>query len=332
MSVLKCTATGITRPISVVISESHSVATTAATILCTSTTLDIGDAITIRLGYTDNYPQVFTGYVKQIEKNVPDNVVTVTASDKMIRAVDYFIVADDPNNLTSYRNIAAEELVRQLLAMAGLTSYTYDTTYFTFGISHDFNVNLVPVFDYCRSIGDALTWHLWCDSVGTCHFENRKPYVMTGDTGQPGDTTDETPIGMASHTIEKVDTNNVYFSTTDNSLRNRVVVYGAEGVHYTASAVSPYLPAGFYKSVVADLTTIIDDTSMAHKVADYNLNLLNRLTYSSRITTVGDPDIAAREIVRLRNSYLGIDSNWYVYSCEHQWDQGGFTTALDLRQ
>jgi hypothetical protein len=332
MSILKCIAAGITHPISVMITESHSVATSAATIICKSTSLDVGDVLTVYLGYTDNCPQIFTGYIKQIEKNVPENTITITASDKMIRAVDYFIVADDPNNLTSYKNIAAEELVRQLLAMAGLTSYTYDTTYFTFGISHDFNVNLVPVFDYCRAIGDALTWHLWCDSTGKSHFENRKPYVMTGDTGQPGDTTDETPLGMASHVIEKVDTNTVYFSTTDTHLRNRVVVYGADGVHYTASAESPYLPDGFYKSVVADLTTIVDDTSMAHKIADYNLNLLNRLTYSARLTTIGDPDIAAREIVRLRNSYLNIDSNWYVYSCEHQWGQGGYICSLDLRQ
>jgi hypothetical protein len=332
MSVLYCSATGITHPISVTVTSSHSVSTSSCTIQCISTSLDIGDLITVQLGYTTNHPQVFSGYVKQIERNVPENIITVTAADLMIRAVDYFIVADDPNNLTSYRNIAAEELVRQLLAMSGLTSYTFDTTYFTFGISHDFNVNLVPVYDYCRAIGDALTWHLWCDETGLVHFENRKPYVMTGSTGQPGDTTDERPIGMATHTLENIDTTTVYYSVTDNHLRNKVVVYGMEGVHYTASAVSPYLPAGFYKSVVADLTNIIDSTAMAHTVADYNLDLLNRLTYSARLTAVGDPDISAREIIRLDNTTLGIDSNWYVYSCEHQWGQAGYLTSLDLRQ
>lgn len=332
MSILYADIPGVVHPTNITVSSSHSVSTTSIDINALTTTLDIGDFITVELGYTTNHPQVFSGYVKQIQKNVPENTVTITAADKMIRAVDYFIVADDPNNLVEYKNIAAEDLVETLMGMAGLTNFTCDPTFFTFGISHGFNVNLAPVFDYCRAIADALTWHLWCDSAGLVHFENRKPFVMTGDTGQPGDTTDETPLGVAAHTIEHDDSTSVYWSKDESHLRNKVVVYGVEGVHASASAVSPYLPAGFYKAMVADLSTIIDSNSMAQNVANYNLHLMNRLTYGARTTIVGDPTMTAREIVRLRNTWLGIDSNWYIYSCEHQWGAGGFTTTLDLRQ
>jgi len=332
MSILYCSVTGTPKIMSVGINSSHSSPTTSAIIATNATSLDIGDAVTINMGYSDNHELMFSGYVKQIERNVPDSLYTITAADKMIRGVDFFVAAEDPNNLLTYRNKTAESLVRDIMAMAGLTSFTYDQTYFTFGVTHDFEINNVPAYDYCRAICDVLTWHLWCDINGTVHFENRKPYVMTGGTGQPGDTTDERPEGYAAHTVTTLVSLDASWTKSEKDLRNKVIVYGMDGIHATASASSSYLPAGFYKTVVADLQSILDNQSEVTKTANYNLELLNRLTYSMRITIVGDPSITAREIVRVKNTYLNVDSNWYVYGCEHSLGSDGYKTSLELRQ
>jgi hypothetical protein len=332
MSILYCTVTGTPKVITASINSSHGSPTTSAIITTNASSLDIGDAVTIVMGYVGSNSTIFKGYVKQIEKNVPDNLYTITCSDKMIRAVDYFIAAEDPNNVLTYKNKTAESLVQDLMAMSGLNSFTYDQTYFTFGVTHDFEINNVPCYDYCRTIADILTWHLWCDINGTVHFENRKPYVMTGDTGQPGDTTDERPEGYAAHTVTTGISLNASWSKSEKDLRNRVIVYGVNGIHATAQASSPYLPSGFYKTVVADLQSILDSQSEVDRTADYNLNLLNRLTYGMKVNIVGDSTITAREILRIKNTYLGVDSNWYSYGCEHQFSPDGYTTALDLRQ
>jgi hypothetical protein len=323
--------TGTPKVLSVDITTSHSSPTASATFTATSTSLDIGDAVNIYLGYVGDYDLVFSGYVKQIEKNVPETKYTITASDDMVKAVDFFVASEDPNAPATYGNITAEALVQNIMGMAGLTNYTYDPTYFTFGTTHDFTVNQVPAYDYCRAIADIITWHLWCDITGKVHFENRKPYIMTGDTGQPGDTVDERPLVRAVHTITVVDSLNASWQKNEKNLRNKVVVYGADDSHATASASSPYLPSGFYKTVVANLQTILP-SNLCQTTANYNLNLLNRLTYSMRIAIVGNPHITAREIVRVTNSFLSVDSNWYAYTVQHQYSDGGYTTSLELRQ
>jgi hypothetical protein len=323
--------TGTSQVTSIDVTASHASPTSSATVVAATTNLNIGDAIDVTIGYEGNSARVFNGYVKQIERNVPNSAYTITAADDMVKGVDFFIASEDPNAPLTYSNISAESLVQDIMGKAGLTSFTYDPTYFTFGTTHDFTVNQVPAYDYCRAIADIITWHLWCDINGQVHFENRKPYVMTGDTGQPGDTVDERPIGRAAHTITVVSSLTATWQKNEKDLRNKVIVYGADDSHATASASSPYLPSGFYKTVVANLQTILP-SNLCQTTANYNLNLLNRLTYSMKIVMVGDPNITAREIVRVTNSFLSVDSNWYIYTAQHQFSEGGYTTALELRQ
>lgn len=319
--------TGITSPLSVSTSAAHNTTVSMATIQCISHTLDIGSAITVDLGYTDNHAQVFTGYVKSIERQVKDNIYVITAYDKMIRAVDYFMVSSDPNTPFTRRNIAAENLVRDLMAEAGLTDYDSDPTFFTLGHENDVEVNLVSVHDFCKMIGDALTWNIWADSSGTINFKNRKPYVMSTDPGQPGWVVD-TPV--AGITIQDSEITDLTYKISEKDLRNRVVVYGLNGIHAEASEASPYLPEGFYKSVVASFS-FIDGQDEAEKTAAYNLDLLNRLTTGITFTTLGNTNYNARNVYTINVSSFGLTGNWYCYSSEHSWSRQGYQTTLEFR-
>lgn len=327
--VLYCSIPGITDPINVTVSESHDSSTATANIQCISTTKGIGDYITVSMGTTDSYGVVFTGYIKSIEKSVPSNTYQIMAYDEMIRGVDYFIASSSPDNPFRRRNITAEALVGDILSLAGLTNYTYQATSFTFGINSDVEVNLTSVYDYCTMICRLLTWHIYSDRDGQIHFVNRKPYVMTGNTGQPGDIVDER-VKSPDYTINSFIS--IQRNQDERNLRNKVVVYGAAGIYASASASSPYLPNGFYKTAVVG-TSIIDTQSMAQISAEYNLNFFNRLGTTLDITVVGDHAISARQIVRVVDpNYLGIDSNWYVFSCEHTFSSSGYLVTLHLRQ
>lgn len=328
---LYCDVTGVSDVLSCTVNQGHSSSTSTALIEAYSPTLEIGDEITIDMGTTSSHQQVFTGYVKMIERRVPTNTYTISASDKMIRAIDYFIASTNPDNPLKYRNISAESLVQSLMGVAGLSSFTYDTTYFTFGISSDFEVNLVSPYDYSNNIANLLTWSLWCDSSGTVHFENRKPFVMSGASGQPGDTVDETALAT-SYTVGD-GAFDIAYGESEKDLRNRIVVYGNSGVYAEASAVSPYLPPGFYKSAVLAAPGLIDSNSVAQTTADYNLSLLNRLSRYVVATVEGNPSLAARQIVKVNSSLLGItNTNYYVFSCTHTLNRAGYTTALELRK
>jgi hypothetical protein len=297
--------------------EAHNDSAPIITIDALTTTLSIGDSITVYLGYVGDYNKIFTGYVKSITYTTPPTMKKITAYGAMIRAVDYFIAASDPDNPYSQSNISAEDLVEDIMDMAGLTNFGYDATSFVFGVQNPVEVNLVSAYDFCSMVSNTLAWHLYADLNGKVWFVNRKPYVMGGDS--------------SIATITQTDILNVSYIQSERDLRNRVVVYGGEGISSVASASSPYLPSGFYKSVVASAWWI-DTQSMADLAASYNLDLLNRLTKEATITILGDSSISAREVVTVTESRTGMSGDWYVYGVDHSWGSGGFTTTLTLRQ
>ena len=332
-------ATGISNPISLTFNTSHSASVSIATIECTSYSLEIGDSIDIYLGYEGDYRRVFRGYVKSTGKKVPEQIYTITAQDVLVRAVDYFLVSTNPDNPFTRHNIRAEDLIEDLLAEAHLTDYDGDSTNFTFATRQNLEVNLVSVYDYCKMVADLLTWHIYADENGTVHFYNRKPHVMIAgspESSQPGfradtvlKTVDDSTILTLTHTKSEKD------------LRNRIVVYGTEGVYASSSrsdSLDPdtqsyidVLPGGYYKSA-ALATYIIDDNDMADKTADYNLKLLNRLSVELSATVIGDPDLVAREVIHIHEPILGIDSNYYIFSAEHNISNAGYTINLLMRK
>lgn len=332
-------ATGIVNPISIVVSSSHGSSATTAVIQCEDVTgLDIGSEITIDLGYTDDYGRVFTGYVKQLDHQVKDDIYSITAMDKLIRAVDYFIVSSSPDDPYDFgTGISAEDLVNQVIALCGLSLTYIDPTSFTFGVSNPVEVNLVSCFDYCRMIGDVVTWNLWCDQNGLLHFENRKPFFMLDEppwnlqVGWDPDT--------AFTTINTPSVISTTYKRSEKDLRNRVVVFGGGGISSTSDSATSYdpfdntwkviMPANYYKSIVCSYA-FIDTQSLADELASYNLELYNRVKDSVSATVLGNYQLYARKAIAYNDTVTGITGNFYILSCEHTWSKEGFQTTMEL--
>jgi len=317
---------------SVAVTSSQDTSTSMATIEAETSSLTLGDYVTVDMGYTDNHEVVFTGYVKQIDKRTPESLYSITCADVMTRAMDYFIAASDPDNPQKFRNIRAEDFIEELMSQAGLNDFTCPIpSSFTFGVTREFEVNLVPVYEYCRAICDNLTWAIWADSTGTVHFENRKPYPMDAGVNQPGwppagDTT--TP----DFTFTDVISLDMALTTSEKNLRNRVVVYGAGDIHAEASREVAELPADFYKTSVLGAGEMVDSQSLAQQIADYNLDLFCRYTEQIRVTLAGEPSLRCRDIVGASAERLGILGTWFVEMCDHSLSKAGYVTSLGLRR
>lgn len=314
---LDATVTNTTGIESITISDGHTAPTSTATIECADTGLGIGDNIQIHIGWVGHTPIVFKGYVKNIEAKAAPGTVTITAANKMIRALDFFIAASNPDNPLSYDHISAEDLVENLMGVAGLNAFDGENSNFTFGIHTTVEVNLTSAYDYSKFIADIIAFSLWCDNDGIVHFRYRPPFP-NGET--------------ADYILDNSNILNVDYSISDKDLRNRVVVYGSDGIHAEAKEDSIYLPDGFYKSVAVAAPGVIDTQDMAQQAAYYNLALLDRLTKNGQITIIGNPNISCRDVVTVNKADIGMTGDWYVYSIEHNFSKGGYTTQLDLRQ
>jgi len=230
--------------------------------------------------------------------------------DDLILASDYLVVSNDPNNPQTYENIAAETLVGNVLALASLTDYSGASPGFTFGTQYPVRVQLVKAWDFVRQICEMLAWWVYCDNTGTIHFTNRKPYLMDGDTPVH---TFETGIGKDLVMVD--------WTRSDEKTRNKVVVYGRDGVFASASAAAPAgvsLPAGFYKAAVISYPDIIDTQEMAQSTCDYNLTLLNRVTETVTLDAIGNPSLVRGQIVAISESETGLTGNWFLYECTHR--------------
>ena len=315
---LYASVTGCSNIYTVQVSDSHTSPTATATITCGSTSLDVGDDVNINLGYTGSHGDVFYGYVKNVVRLQSPTRYEISCANAMIRAVDFFIVSTNPETPYEAENISAEDLVGDLMELAGLTSYNGGNTGFTFATNGvPLEVNLVSAYDYCKMIADIVAWHIYADINGTIHFADRPPF----------------PDGGASAaTLSNTNLLSVNYWRSDRDLRNRVVVYGSDGIFAEASASSPYLPAGFYKSVAVAAPTVITSQAMAQKSADYNLALLNRLTIGGAAVIQGDHSISCRDNVTVNKSDIGMSGTFYVYGLEHDWGKEGFKTNLELRK
>lgn len=329
-STLYASIPGMGTIIAVNVSTQHQQSVATATIQCQTTTKDIGDEINIDLGYASNHGHIFKGFVKQIERSTPNNTYQITAHDVMSRAVDYFFVPVDPEAPFRRANITAEDLIEDVLREAGLTSFDFDNTSFTFAVTAGVyaEVKLVSAYDYANGISGVIAWHMWADNVGTIRLKNRKPYWMESggpESQQPGYVGD-----TALKTLTDADTVQARYYENERDLRNRIVVHGTPGTTAIATAVSPYLPAGYYKSA-ALYWPILDSQSMADLAASYNLSLLNRLSVGLELTIIGDHELVAHEAVHATINKLGIDDNFYIFYAEHNWSAKGYTTTLELR-
>lgn len=317
---LYATCTNTSNILSVQYSDSHVAPTSTAIVTALSTSLNIGDSATVFIGYVGDNFKCITGYVKNIEHKEPERQYIITIANVLIRAIDYFIASSDPENPFSRQNITAEDLIQDILELSGLTDFDMEATSFTFAINDPVEVNLTGAYDYAKFLANIIAFTLYADNDGVVHLINRRPYPVGAESA---DYTfnDE---GMMIQSV---------YDKSDHDLRNKIIVYGTGGIHAEASATSPYLPSGFYRTVVVAAPGVIDSQSMAQQAANYNLEILNRLTQRMEITLVGTTGIVPRTIATVEVPSMGISSaKWYVYSVEHNWSKAGYLTTVELRK
>jgi len=318
-SVLTATVTNCSNILSVTTQDSHTSPTATAQITCISTTLNIGDSVTIVMGYVGDTFTALTGFVKEIEVKEPEMFYSISVANVMIRAIDFFIASSTPTNPFTRSNITAEDLIQDVLELSGLTSFDMSATSFTFAVHNPVEVNLTGAFDYARFLADIIAFNLYADESGVVKLRNRRPYPVGGDVS-----------------IGNIDNSTVLSATyaiSDRDLRNKIVVYGTGSIASTASASSPYLPAGYYRTVVVAAPGVIDTQSMADQSATYNLALLNKLTYRLSLSMLGLTGIFARSVITIDLPELGINSeDWYIFGIEQNWSQQGYITNLELRK
>lgn len=318
--VLYATCTNTSNILSVSFSDSHVAATSTATVTAISTSLEIGDSASVFIGYVGDNFKCITGFVKNIELSEPEKKYVITIANVLIRAVDFFIAAENPAVPFSRRNITAEDLIQDILELSGLTSFNMESTSFTFAINNPVEVNLTGAYDYAKFLANIIAYTLYADNNGVVHLINRRPYPVGAE---PADYT----ITVAGDAIIESS-----YERSDHDIRNKIIVYGSEGISATASATSPYLPAGFYRTVVVAAPGVIDTQSMASQAASYNLDLLNRLTQKVNVIMKGQTNIFPRTIADVTVTDIGVSGTWYVYAVTHDWSKAGYTTTMELRK
>jgi hypothetical protein len=341
MTVIKdiyASVTGISGINTVNINTSYSNSSGVAVVTCDICTLKLNDMVTIDVGYSDNHQVLFSGRVKDINRSRSDMLITVTIKDKLIDAADYFMVADDPEEPFSRQNMKAEDLVGDLLALAGITDYVGDVPLeFIYGVTVPAEFNLISALDAANQVANILAWHIYCEGT-TVYFQDIKPYYRSAADkleeyghSAPADVISHVFSNDGSHTdigTKKI-LKSIEHQMSDENIRNKVTVYGRENLHVSASAPSEYLPAGFYKTAVI-ASPLIDTTEMADGAARFNLKLYNRLTESCQIEIEGDPDVKARQFVDVFDTFTATSGHWFVNACTHTIGPDGYSAKLVL--
>lgn len=313
---ISISAPGITDPFSVASEEGYGRLIGTCVVEGTATTLSLSDSVTVGIGYGSN-TTIFVGYVKKIERMRPEGTVMVTLHDILHRATDFFIVSDDPETPFQRNNISTEDLVSDLLGLASISSFNAPSPPpFTWGTNEDgARFNLQSVADAIQFIAQVTGFTIYADDAGTVQMVERKPYV-------DGDATVKTFTTGASGEIIAISHN-----TSSDKIRNVVKVYGKTPLTAQASAASPFLVVDQSIAIAHEL---LDTQALCDNTASVNLTLLNRLTEAIELEIIGDPDIRARNIYAVTESFTGLtDKQFFAYRVSHQLDSdGGYRTLI----
>lgn len=298
---------------SISVESGYSTIVASATVECTTTSLVLGDAITIDMGYSDEHQNVFEGFVKKVVSQTPDGLYTITAFDSLVRATDYFIVSDDPEQPLTFHSTGDREVVDGLLSQCGLslTSGTVSPV-FTLGTNADgAKFNLQSVAEAIQFMC-SITGRVCYASGGNIYYVDRKPYVEGGDTIIDTWTTNN-QILTASKEVDS------------SRIRNKIVVYGAEGIKATASASSPYVVVDQASCIAHPL---LDTQEIAQATADVNLEILNRLAQTVNLDLKGDASVQPRTCYHITESFTSTNNDVFVYRVTHNLSQAGFITSV----
>jgi len=303
---ISATATKSSDILSCSIEASHASMVHSAILRCTETNLNLGSYINISMGYDEgNFGTVFSGVVKKITKEVPQNTHSVEAQSHLSDAVDYFIATPRQDEPLKYENIYAEDLVVELLRMAGLAC-SASNTYFLLGVNGTpVEINLTTVADKCDEIAKLLAFKLYNTPSG----------IFFGDNHYGG-----APSGV---TLDNDNSMDVSWGMNDRDKRDRVVVYGINDI--SASA-------GSGDRTVVFVSDLICSESIAQMTANYNLALLNKNTYTMNLTCLGDYRLYPHKDATAVFPQFGVSSSWGIFSVSHEYSQSsGYTTNVELR-
>jgi len=276
----------------------------------------LSDEVTVDGGYDSDHGILFRGYVKKIEKMIPDKTYKITVHDPLIRAVDMFLASDDPEAPLTFNSISDYDLVNAMLGEAGLPNVVSAPPFpqFVFGTNADgAKFNLQSVADVLQFIASITGRLIYADNAGDIYYVDRKPYV-------DGDSPTLTFVGGNGGNI--IDSS---YEKANDKIRSRVVCYGKTPIKATAEAPSPYTVVTQTAVIAHEL---IDLQSLAESVASINLTLLNRLQETYSVTVEGSHNIQARKVASLTEPYLGASGrSVYLYRVSHTIGEAGFVTS-----
>ena len=302
--------------------ESYTAPVAALNLVCSETSLSLGDSVIANIGYDGSNTKIFTGLVSKIEKLLPDNLITIQCEDVLAKAANYFIASNDPENPLTYSNILSQDYVQNILALAEITNFESTVPLnFTWATDLPAEVNLITAWEAANEMANMLAWHIYADRNGKVWFADRKPYIMGGDS--PTFYWDET-AGTNVITLR--------YSKSTEELRNKVIVYGRKGIYASASSSSPHLYSSTYYKTAVVAHPLIQTQSMAQTTANYNLALYNRLTETLSMSVEGDPNIAPRKIAQVTgSSFSGIGTDdWFILQTNHTFNSQGYVVDMTL--
>ncbi len=286
----------------------------------------INDLVNVSMGYSGDTGVMMTGgRVDTITANRPPGTYTIEGRDKLKLAMDYFIVeaSMDPDDFFNPRLGSGSvntphEIVDKILEEAGLNldSSSGDAGWTLGDDETGAPFQLKTAWESIQEVCAIGVWKVWASTSGSIYFGQ----IIPEPNGSSGSLTTGDDGNLTS----------ISYSKSDEQLRNKIIVIGmptelGNGAFYTgvASAGSPYLPTGYYKTAVIS-TDLLTSASDCYSSALLNRNRFNRLTERVSFEAEGDHSIHIHDTVRLTEDFTGLDSDWFVYQITHSVDDGGY--------
>lgn len=281
-------------------------------------------AVSIIMGYGDGGDAgavISEALVDSVTADRPPGLYRIEGRDVLKKAVDYLIAvaSTDPeaffNPRIQYGHTSPIAIVGDILAEAGITDYSGSGGGgWTLGTEEQGTpFQLVMAWDAIQQVCSLGAWHVWATPSGTVRFAHIVP----------------TPSGGASHTLKAGDPAgggnlvSIAYGRSDEDIRNRIVAIGMPGAAAEASAASPYLPSGYYKTAVVS-SDLLGGSAMCQLSADANLSMLNRLTEKATFEAEGKHSVHIHDTVRVEENFSGAAGDWFVYQVTHTIDDDGY--------
>ena len=313
-------AGGVTDIISMEVTADAGAACARFSFQTPSSSFEVGQALSLQMGYTDGSATVLTGYVDSVTAERPPGLYRIEGRDKLKLALDYFIVAASldkadffnpcPGTPGNYTPISPGEIITDILALCGLGGVSGGAGWEIGTVEDGTPFQLISAWDAIQQVCGIGAWRVWCDAAGTIRF---------------GSITESYGGGQSFTTGNDGNIVSCSYSRSDEDLRNKVVVIGYNGDYIgTASAASPYCP--IYKTAVIS-TDLVGSDAQAAASASANLTALNKLTERTTIEAVGTPGVERYGAVTVSESFTGAPGGM-VTSVTHAIDSNGYRTQL----